>query len=58
MEHTTCATEHEAVTRLFDLSREGHLDDLEFVQLDSLVYQRLAETYEATGSDTPSESIS
>jgi hypothetical protein len=35
----------EAVSRLFDLSRAGSIDNIEFNQLDSLVYARLLETY-------------
>lgn len=40
---------HDAVTRLFDLSRAGAVDNVEFSQLDSLVYARLLETYECDG---------
>lgn len=44
---------HQAVARLFDLARAGAIDDIEFNQLDSLVYSRLLQTYEA-GSDAGS----
>lgn len=37
---------HQAVTRLFELSCAGAIDNVEFDQLDSLVYSRLVETYE------------
>ncbi|HEY4529244.1 MAG TPA: hypothetical protein VIG97_02780 [Luteimonas sp.] len=36
---------HQAVARLFDLSRAGAVHDIEFNQLDSLVYSRLLQTY-------------
>ncbi len=51
---------HEAVTRLFDLVRSGDVDNVEFNQLDSLVYSRLLETYECDqgGIGTGGESIS
>lgn len=39
------ATEHQAVTRLFELSRTGEVDNLEFAQLDALIYERLQQTY-------------
>ena len=37
---------HQAVARLFDLSCAGAFDNVEFNQLDSLVYSRLLQTYE------------
>ncbi|HST44751.1 MAG TPA: hypothetical protein VLK29_05945 [Luteimonas sp.] len=46
MSFTSDTTEHEAVKRLFDLSRVGEVDNVEFAQLDSLVYRRLAEAYD------------
>jgi hypothetical protein len=54
---------HDAVTRLFDLSRAGAVDNVEFSQLDSLVYSRLLETYHVAASNDgagtgSSESIS
>lgn len=50
----------EAVSRLFDLSRAGDTDNVEFSQLDSLVYDRLLEAYECDrdGVGAGSESIS
>lgn len=52
--------EHEAVTRLFDLVRAGEVDNVEFNQLDSLVYSRLLQTYECDrdGLGCGGESIS
>lgn len=51
---------HDAVTRLFDLVRSGEVDNVEFNQLDSLVYSRLLQTYECDqdGIGTGGESIS
>lgn len=37
---------HQAVARLFDLSCAGAFDNVEFNQLDSLVYSRLLQTYQ------------
>ena len=45
-------TEHEAVTRLFDLSRNGETDNCEFSQLDSMIYERLSRTYAVSESET------
>lgn len=44
--HPEPSAEHQAVTRLFDLARAGTVDNVEFDQLDSLVYSRLLETYD------------
>lgn len=51
---------HDAVTRLFELARSGDVDNVEFNQLDSLVYSRLLETYhcDGQGMGCGSESIS
>jgi hypothetical protein len=51
-------TEHEAVTRLFDLVRAGDVDNLEFSQLDSLVYGRLLRAYDGDSEVPAAESIS
>lgn len=40
-------TVHDAVTRLYEMARNGEVDNIEYVQLDSLVYDRLVQTYEA-----------
>lgn len=59
--HATLDTsaEHEAVTRLFDLARAGAIDNVEFNQLDSLVYSRLLEAYDYDQAGTGGgESIS
>lgn len=57
---TDTSAAHEAVTRLFDLSRSGDVDNVEFNQLDSLVYARLLQAYECDqdGIGTGGESIS
>jgi hypothetical protein len=57
---TDASAAHEAVTRLFDLARAGSVDNIEFNQLDSLVYSRLLETYagDADGLGHGGESIS
>lgn len=39
-------TVHDAVARLYELARCGEIDNIEYMQLDSLVYDRLAQTYE------------
>lgn len=39
--------EHEAVSRLYELSREGDTVSGEYLQLDSLVYDSLLRTYGA-----------
>lgn len=44
-------TRHEAVNRLFDLVRNGDIDNLEFSQLDSLIYGGLEQTYRVTDAD-------
>src|SRR3546814_11972038 len=37
--------EHEAMTRLFDLTRNGETDNCEYSQLDSMIYARLEHAY-------------
>ena len=44
-------TQHQAVVRLFDLARSGEVDNLEFEQLDSLIYGGLEQTYRVTEAD-------
>lgn len=51
------ATEHQAVSRLFELSSQGDVDNLEFAQLDALIYQRLQQTYHVTKADTSGERV-
>lgn len=51
------STEHQAVARLFELSRSGELDNLEFAQLDALIYERLQQTYRVTTSDLAHERV-
>lgn len=51
------ATEHQAVTRLFELSRSGEMDNLEFSQLDALIYERLQQTYRVTSADLCNERV-
>lgn len=58
MSHAHDTTEHQAVTRLFDLSRVGEVDNVEFAQLDSLVYRRLVQTYDSVQDAPGGESIS
>lgn len=45
MYDTDSSTEREAVTRLFDLARNGETDNCEFSQLDSMIYERLQQAY-------------
>lgn len=40
-------TSHQAITRLFDLSRSGETASCEFGQLDSMIYGQLVSNYEA-----------
>ncbi|MDH5832476.1 hypothetical protein [Luteimonas kalidii] len=42
------ATQQQAIVRLFDLVRNGDVDNLEFSQLDSLIYGALEQTYQVT----------
>lgn len=51
------ATEHQAVSRLFELSSKGDVDNLEFSQLDALIYERLQQTYRVTASDVSGERV-
>jgi hypothetical protein len=51
-------TEQQAVTRLFDLVRTGEVDNIEFAQLDSLIYERLLQTYDCGREYGSAESIS
>ena len=44
------AAEHEAVTRLFELACTGETDNCEYSQLDSMIYQRLQQTYAVSES--------
>ena len=44
-------TQHQAVARLFELARNGDIDNLEFEQLDSLIYGSLEQTYRVTAAD-------
>ncbi len=41
----TESAEHEAVTRLFELARNGDTDNCEYSQLDSMIYGRLEQAY-------------
>lgn len=52
------STEQQAVTRLFDLVRTGEVDNVEFAQLDSLIYERLLKTYDCGREFGAAESIS
>ncbi|MHC9085304.1 hypothetical protein ACYX7E_09725 [Luteimonas sp. RIT-PG2_3] len=51
MSMTESDVEHQAVSRLFDLVRNGDTETLEFDQLDSLIYGRLQQTYRVTDAD-------
>ena len=43
---------HEILSiRLFELARNGEVDNLEFEQLDSLIYSSLEQTYRVTEAD-------
>ncbi|MFC3717513.1 hypothetical protein ACFONC_15280 [Luteimonas soli] len=45
--------EHEAMTRLFDLTRNGETDNCEYSQLDSMIYGRLEQAYGSDGAAAP-----
>lgn len=51
------ATEHQAVSRLFELSSQGDVDNLEFAQLDALIYQRLQQTYRVSAVDQSGQRV-
>ncbi len=44
--------EHEAMTRLFELARNGETDNCEYDQLDSMIYGRLEQAYGCDGNVT------
>ena len=44
-------TQHQAINRLFDLVRNGEVENLEFSQLDSQIYGGLEQTYRVTDAD-------
>lgn len=46
-------TEHEAMARLFDLTRRGETDNCEYSQLDSMIYGRLEQAYAGEGAVPP-----
>ncbi len=50
-------TEHQAVMRLFELSRTGDIDNLEFEQLDSLIYSGLEKTYHVAVADVQERQV-
>ena len=51
-------TQQQAIGRLFDLVRAGDVDNLEFSQLDSLIYGGLEQTYHVSDADIEQRSIS
>lgn len=51
------ATQHQAIGRLFDLVRTGEVDNLEFAQLDSLIYSGLEQTYQVTEADREQRTV-
>lgn len=55
---STNNTEHEAVVRLYELVRNDDMDNTEFSQLDSLVYERFMRSYDIDASQVQTESIS
>ena len=50
-------TQHQAINRLFELVRDGDVENLEFSQLDSLIYGGLERTYQVTEADVPKRHI-
>ncbi|TWT23182.1 hypothetical protein FQY83_00555 [Luteimonas marina] len=51
------ATQHQAIGRLFELVRNGDVDNLEFTHLDSLIYGGLEQTYQVTDADREQRTI-
>ena len=51
------ATQHQAIGRLFDLVRNGDVDNLEYSQLDSLIYGGLEKTYHVSDADIGERTI-
>ena len=51
------ATQQQAIVRLFELVRSGEVDNLEFTQLDSLIYGGLEQTYRVTDADREQRSV-
>jgi hypothetical protein len=45
MYESDSSAEQEAVTRLFELARNGETDNCEYTQLDSMIYERLQQAY-------------
>src|SRR3546814_20094776 len=45
--------EHEAMTRLFDLTRHGETDNCEYTQPDSMIYGHLEQAYTSDRTTTP-----
>ena len=58
MSATDHNTAHQAVTRLYELVRNGDVDNLEFAQLDSMIYERLQQAYDVREAIPAGESIS
>ena len=50
-------TQHQAVVRLFELSRTGEIDSTEFEQLDSMIYGGLEQTYRVTAADVEERQV-
>jgi hypothetical protein len=44
--------QHQAIHRLFDLSCRGEVENMEFAQLDSMVYAGLERTYPVDEPDS------
>lgn len=47
--------QHQAIHRLFDLSCRGEVENMEFVQLDSMVYAGLERAYPVDEADSAQE---
>lgn len=45
------SVQHQAIHRLFDLACRGEVENMEFVQLDSMVYAGLERTYPVDEAD-------
>lgn len=58
MTHNEHTPDRQAVTRLFELSRSGEIDNTEFSQLTHMVYERMFETYAGSPEAEAGESIS
>lgn len=49
--------EQQAISRLFELARDGDTDNCEFGQLDSMIYERMLRTYESPQQSAATDQV-